>query len=790
MGILFFKQSLKQLANQTNLRTILIVPFVVQIVGTVGLVSYLSFRNGQQAVNNLASQLMSQANDCVNQHLNSYLSVPHKLIELNLREIQQHPIDPQNFTGLSTLFWQQVKEFDLSYINLGLATGEYVGAGYLSDEPNAPIFLGETSPRTQGILWDIATDSQGNPLTHEPDPAYKHQAEAWYIDAVKAGKPTWSEVYIWEGNLPLISIAASQPIYSSDKRLIGAIGIDILLSRLGYFLQQFNPTSSSRIFIMERDGNLIASSGKELPFKEVNGIKQRLNALDSQDVLIRMTAQSILAKFSQFDGVENKQQLDFLAEGERYLVKVTPWRDRYGLDWLVVVVVPESDFMGQIDANTRTTIILSIAALCLSIGIGSVTARWVISPILGLNLAAKEIAAGNLNQTVDLDRTDEMGELAGSFNSMAMQLQTSFSQMKSLNAALRDREKQLEEYNRSLEEQVQQRTRELLQAEKMAALGQLVAGIAHEINTPLGAISASSDNMSVALEQSLPQLPQLLQTLSHEQLDDFFSLLKSARQNNKDPLSSREERKLKRTLKQELENRGIEPANQLAIALSKLGIRELDAAIALLKTPDNTSILETAYNLSVVQNNSHNIKLAVERASRIVFALKTYTHQNYSGEKVKASIVDGIDTVLAIYHNQLKRGIEVRKHYEPVPPLLCYPDELIQVWSNTIGNAIQAMNYQGKLEIDVTQKDNDVVVDIIDSGTGIPASIRDKIFEPFFTTKSVGEGSGLGLDIVRQIVEKHQGAIEVDSQPGRTRFSIWLPIEETNSQTRPTKHFQ
>jgi signal transduction histidine kinase len=167
----------------------------------------------------------------------------------------------------------------------------------------------------------------------------------------------------------------------------------------------------------------------------------------------------------------------------------------------------------------------------------------------------------------------------------------------------------------------------------------------------------------------------------------------------------------------------------------------------------------------------------VERLSKLIFALKSYSRQKFSLEKVPAFIPDGIETVLILYQNLLKKGIKVTKTYARVPSLLCYPDELIQVWTNLIHNAIGAMDYQGNLNIDVSENKQYVVVAITDSGCGIPDEIRDKIFDPFFTTKPIGEGSGLGLDIVRQIIEKHQGKIELTSQPGCTTFKIWLPFQ-------------
>lgn len=362
---------------------------MLQIVGTVGLVGYLSFKNGQKAVNDLADRLMNQMGDRVDAHLDNYLATPYYINETLADGIASGLINPKDLEGIGHFFWKQMQIYDASYINYALTTGEYAGAGYFEKSPDR-VSIAENSVQTQWKNYNYATDSQGNRtrLIHIYD-NYDPKTEDWYISTTKMKKPIWSSVYLWDETPDYISIAASRPIYDRKGQFIGAVGVDLLLSKLSEFLRKLNVGSLGKVFIIEHDGSLIASSGQEPPFQIVNGQAKRINILNSRDPLIQSTAAFLHQKFGSFNFPRQSQSLRFETNGDRYFMRIFHWHDKYGLDWLVVTVIPASEFISQIDANNRTTLLLCLVALVTSIGVGIVTARWVTKPILNINKAAE-----------------------------------------------------------------------------------------------------------------------------------------------------------------------------------------------------------------------------------------------------------------------------------------------------------------------------------------------------------------------------------------------------------------
>lgn len=416
------------------LRYVLIVPFILQICGAVGLVGYLSYQNGQKAVRELATQLENEICDRIEQHLDSYLTTPKQINQINIDAIELGLLNLSDFQTTGNYFWKQMQVFNVGYNSFANPKGEFIGVERLD---NGQLLINEVSDKYGiGKLYVYPTDNQGNRHHLQEVKNYDPRVEAWYADPVKIGKRVWSQIYQWEDKPEILSISSSYPVYDKNRKFVGVISVDLLLSQIGKFLAKLKIKESGKTFILERSGYIVASSTSEPPYTIINGKGKRLSALDSQNSLIKLTTQSLIERFGSLKFVENKQQLSFTADGMRYFVQVKSWKDELGLDWLIVAVIPEGEFMEQINANTRITILLCIAAFLVATRIGILTARWVIKPILQLNRSAKKIAEGEWEETPDIQRSDELGELAKSFETMAKQLQASFSALEAKNAQM------------------------------------------------------------------------------------------------------------------------------------------------------------------------------------------------------------------------------------------------------------------------------------------------------------------------------------------------------------------
>ena len=384
------------------------------------------------------------------------------------------------------------------------------------------------------------------------------------------------------------------------------------------------------------------------------------------------------------------------------------------VDWILAATVPREDAYAAITDARTALLVATAAAGLLSVMILCWVTQRLTRPLGQFSAHIRDIAQKTDEQRFFQRRTpDEIGVLAEAFNRMLMALDREDEELRLSRAELEQKNAALERANAEIRDN---QTR-ILQQEKMASIGQLAAGVAHEINNPMGFIASNLNSLT----KYIKKLTEFI-TIQEEIIESYESREASERL-----------KAAKRALKVDFVMEDID----------QLVSESLDGA---------------------------------ERVSKIVQGLKSFAHSG-DEEFKSVNIADCLERAVNIAWNELKFKADLVRDYQDIPPVYCHEQQLAQVFMNLLVNASHAIEKKGTINIRTRFDNQRVTVAIQDSGCGIPPENMDRLFEPFFTTKDAGTGTGLGLSIAYEIIKKHQGDIFVSSEPGcGTTFVIELPV--------------
>lgn len=442
--------------RSVSLRVVLLVPLVLQLAVTAGLISLIGYQGKQQAAAQLAATSQLRTGQQVRDYLSDYLRTPQQVIRLMADAVASGRLDPADRPAVIRYLWLLQRTFpDAPYLNYGWANGDFIGLGQV-ENTNARPFLETAKAGSIARLELIRLDDAGRPAGLERiKPFGDFRSDGWYAAPIRAGRSVWTPIYNWVDAPEVMAMGAGMPIYRGGV-LVGVAGVDVFLANIGRYLRSLPISETGAIYIVDRDGRLVADASGRLPFAIVEGRGVRRLAQDAADSQIRSSARALLQRSGKIARLDRPQQLRLPVDGAPAQVRVEPYRDSQGLDWRIVVVIPESEIYGNLTKGAMGQLLVSLMAIVISGLIALLVVEVVIRRLERLITSTDAIAEGDLSHSVELGWIQEMARLATSFNTMTSRLHRSFSTLRSRNREIARLVNQRTEALASIEGQLQQ----------------------------------------------------------------------------------------------------------------------------------------------------------------------------------------------------------------------------------------------------------------------------------------------------------------------------------------------
>ncbi|MHB8835249.1 MAG: ATP-binding protein [Candidatus Methylomirabilia bacterium] len=786
MGV---RVTLTRLFGRLSLNRLLVLLFPTQVLLTGAVVAFIAFRSGHLAVQDAAQQLRAETTAHVVAHLERTLELPMRLTQQAMVEARAGEFDLGDADAVVRHFWMLGKLWPgigtLAFANAG---GEFFGA----NEPEKYVVIASRT-LTGGAIRRFAPDSEGRrtSLVLRDVPRYDARERDWFRRAVAAPGPVWTGITPSVTG-PRLDLTAATPYRDAAGELVGIFLVDVSLSRLNDFLRDVRIGSTGIAWVMERNGDLVASSTPEDPYLRTDRPDQ-LARLRAEKSRIPVIAAAGLASVGNGPGwLSGMRQEERLVGGERWFVEYTPFVAGPGIDWVVAVAVSERAFLGRIQRATRNAVLLVLAAIVAALLTAIVTARWVAAPLHRLADSAAALAQGRWEAPPVPERHDEVGTLAAAFAAMAVRLRDLVGGLEREVEERRRTEERLreaEEHARLLTEGARDVVFVTDRAGCLVSLNPVFTRVTGEriedwLGRPLFDLVHPEDAARVRemLEPVLSDCELGLQEFRHRgaggawvvgEVQAFARLEKGRVTGVVGFVRDITER---RRLEAEL----VQARKMEAVGLLAAGIAH-DFNNVLTAVSGHAALLERKLPAGdPLREHATVILQAAERAAQLTGSLLAFG-RNRPPRLETVRLNEVVAGVGALLHRVIGEEVTLQLRLDPCDPVaLADAGQIGQVLMNLVTNARDAMPGGGRITVTtgVTAAPGGkprAFVEVADTGTGMAEAVRERIFEPLFTTKEPGCGTGLGLAMVHSIVAQHGGRIDVDSAPGAgARFRIVL----------------
>lgn len=778
-----------------RLQHAVILALIILLVSSIGIASALWYGNSRLAARDGARMIQSEIALRIEEHIQRFLAVPQEIIEANAAAFSSLDLNQLSLDALQSLLVEQIRIFKtVSSIYAGSPTGGIIDAG--REGSDGLLYVIETEGFRRGAFNKYALDEKGNRgELLQTVPGFDARTRPWYIAAVKNGGATWSDIYVLFSGQDM-AVAASRPVYNDSGELLLVLSSDIFLSQIDDFMRSMEYGKSGLGFIIDRSGYMVAGSEDQphVVIAEDGHSFQRILATHVQSPLVQQAAQYLQESFGELPNINAEYTGEFSFQGGRQFVQVHPIKDAYGIDWLSIVVVPEADFLGGVQASAQKTLILLILALVIAIGAGYVVVRRITRPLEQLTAATHALGEGSQISFSSPRRIREIRELSESFEQMGTRLNLTLNNLKG------------EINERILAQQTlqvsEERLRTYIEKSPIAIFVATADAQYTDVNPAACQLTGYSRDELLSMK-----IPQLIAEDSSEADMSLFHVLRS------EGSASGEKKLLKKDGSElwiQIDSVVLSP-NQLVAFCSDITRRRqteeslrhqqkmeslgtMASGVAheinnpLMGMMNYAELIESRISEPQCQDYSKGILREGERIAHIIRNLLAFSRDDVAArhpDDLRSIITESLPLV----HNAMLRShiSVVTELDEEIPEIRCSRQQIQQVIVNLLMNARDALDAKYpaydiektiRVHVESFERDGQSWASIVieDHGSGMSKSSAALAFDPFYTTKPRDKATGLGLTISFGIIREHGGEISIHSEEGTgTIIRIDLP---------------